>query len=81
MGGSSHSIIFQSRYQVGFIVLTYIALHSAWHTPADTLKHTNMYLPRDKLVGWFGWPQFRVDHEQHVREPGAKIDSVDVVMS
>ena len=38
-------------------------------------------IPGDKLVGGLFGPVLGVHHEQHVREAGAKVGAVDVVMS
>ena len=36
--------------------------------------------PGNELVGWSLWPVLRVDHEEHVREAGAEIGAVGVMM-
>ena len=37
--------------------------------------------PGNELVGWSLWPVLRVDHEEHVREAGAEVGAVGVVVA
>lgn len=37
--------------------------------------------PRNELIGWFGWAELWVYHEQHVGEPGTEIDAIDVMVT
>lgn len=39
-----------------------------------------IHLPRDKLIGWFGWAKLRMNHEQHVWETCTKVDPIDVMV-